>query len=116
MFYIIKDQFYEDLMMERDLIDFVDDMEKFQSRHKKKNDILGKKFVKKELYGLNKANLILLLYNLTKHEIVHDLHRLYFNSLKHYDKKKLIHEILKREKYNTDLLKKKSKGKYKKRF
>ena len=90
---ISENQIYKDFLLERDLFDFVDDLENFQSRHNKKKEYLGKKTYRKDLHILDRDKLVLIAYRRNKDKLAPEYRQQYFNLLNHYDKKKLIQEI-----------------------
>ncbi len=91
----------DDFLLERDLFDFVDDLENFQSRHKKKKDFLDKKPNRKELLLSNHKKLVLTAYRRNYKEIPQKYRDFYYEFLKGESKAKLIDEITNFNKLKT---------------
>lgn len=93
MSFISKTKLNEDYILERDLFDFVDDLENFQSRHKKKKEFIVKKPHLIDLYHLNHAELVIKVYrqNMDKENIKDP--KEYYMKLYYYDKETLLKEI-----------------------
>ena len=93
MNYISENQLYEDYILERDLFDFVDNLENFQSRHKKKKEYIVKKPHLIDLYHLDHAELVIKVYRqkMDKENIKDP--KEYFKKLYYYDKETLLKEI-----------------------
>ena len=93
MNFIPENPLNADFLLERDLFDYVDNLENFQSRNKKKKEYLGKRANKMDLRVLNRDKLILIAYRRNKDKISPEYRQQYFKLLNHYDKKMLIQEI-----------------------
>ena len=101
MDFISENQLYEDYLLERDLFDFVDNLENFQSRHKKKKEFLNKKPNRKDLLLLDHNKLVMIAYRRNNREISPIYRQIYFDLLKRESKAKLIEEILNFKKSKT---------------
>ena len=93
MNFISENQIYEDYLLERDLFDFVDNLENFQSRHKKKKEFLDKKPNRKDLLLLDHNKLVMIAYRRNNKEIPLKYRQYYFDLLKRESKAMLIDEI-----------------------
>ncbi len=90
---ISENQINEDFLLERDLFDFVDDLENFQSRHNKKKEYLGKIAHRKDLSTLNRDELVLIVYRRNKDKITPEYRESFFNLLNRFNKKILIQNM-----------------------
>lgn len=98
---ISENQIYEDYILERDLFDFIDNLENFQSRHKKKKEFLDKKPNRKDLLLLDHNELVIIAYRRNNKEIALKYRQFYFDLLKRGSKAMLIDEITNFEKSKT---------------
>ncbi|QEE17108.1 hypothetical protein DSAG12_02940 [Promethearchaeum syntrophicum] len=94
MNFILENKQKADFLLERDLFDFVDNLENFQSRKKKKKEYLGKKAHIKELRTLDRDKLILIAYRRNNDKISSEYRQQYFKMLNRYEKNRLIEEII----------------------
>jgi len=83
----------DDFLLERELFDFVDNLENFQSRHKKKKEYIDKKPNLFDLYTLDHAKLVLIAYRRNKDKKYIGNLKQYFKKLNQYDKEMLLLEI-----------------------
>ena len=90
---ISKTELNEDDILERDLFEFVDTLENFESGHRKKKEYMGKKPKIIDLYTLERNQLIYIAYRRNKVKKLPKDPQQYFNLLHQYDKEKLIKEI-----------------------
>ena len=87
---ISKTHSEEDFLLERDLFEFIDDLESFQSSHKKKKDYLGKKTYRKDLDFIDREDLVLITYRRNKEKIKSEYLDSFFNFINRSNKTKLI--------------------------
>ena len=92
---ISQSKLYEDFLLERDLFEFVDDLENFQSRHNKKKEYLGKKAYRTDLHNLSRDKLVLIAFRRNIGKLPTQYHQQYFNLLNHFKEEDLIQEITK---------------------
>jgi len=92
--FISENTLNADFLLERDLFDYIDNLENFQSRNKKKKEYLGKKAHQTDLRSFNRDKLILIAYRRNKDKISPEHRQQYFKLLNHYDKNRLIEEII----------------------
>ena len=93
MDFISENQIYEDYLLERELFDFIDDLENFQSRHKKKKEFLDEKPNRKDLIFLDHNKLAMIAFRRNNKEIPPKYRQFYFDLLMRESKAKLIDEI-----------------------
>jgi len=91
--FISENTLNADFLLERDLFEYVDNLENFQSGNKKKKEYLDKKAHRKELRTFDRDKLILIAYRRNNNKISSEYRQQYFKMLNHYDKKMLIQEI-----------------------
>ena len=93
MNFISENDLYEDDLLERDIFDFIDNLENFQSRHKKKKEFLDEKPHRKDLLIFNNKKLVMIAYRRNNKELPLKYRQFYFDLLRRGSKAMLIDEI-----------------------